>query len=711
MISTKAKKIALYAHSGDTNLQNLTTIDDFLADIRSGRWQDRVLKVRTAKNTEDKDRFKKSLPNVTISGVFVTREDSTIQTHSGYVAVDMDAKHGLENVLETRDKLAKDPYVYSAFISTSGKGLCVLVKVDPKAHREAYMWLSGYFQKKYGIHTDPVCKNLSRIRFVSYDPDVTINENAIQCPAEPQPKKERSPMKPYFFQSEDFERILKEIEEKGVDLTETYEQWMLCALALINKFEPDVAREYFHTISQQHSDYDPDNTDKKFDNLLDSNREVVTIDWFYWHAEKNGIKPYGKETELKLDFEVFKSEEERDPGVSPELVKRYLDEMPVVTKVKSFLKSKHSSYVFNQVTEELMADGIELTDRELNTFYVTIREKVDDKVQFDLVRRILFSDFVKQFHPFKDFVQDYIDNPLPNPKDYTGHIDNIIKAIRTDTPNAGIFIKKWLVSMVASAFGTISELVLVLCGDQKTGKTQWFKLILPEQLKEYRASLNWSGDKDEIIRMSRNLIMLDDEMGGKSQREEKQIKKITSIDQEKTRGAYKALDAKYKRIAIFCGTTNDEWFLSDSTGNRRFLPVHVLSMDFELFNSIDKGLLFFELYNEWKAGYDTSISDEEQKILDDISAEFTKPNTEEELVSKYLALPTKGAEISCMTATDIMGYLKKTHPWSIIRMNELGRALKHAGFVKVQRRQPGSKIRQWLYDVVQVITDFKDEEI
>jgi hypothetical protein len=359
MISIKAKKIALYAHSQDTNLQNLTTVDDFISDIKTGRWQDRVLKVRIQKTDAAKAEFKRKLPNVTISGVFVTREDSTLQTHSGYIAVDMDAKHGLEDVVGTRNKLAKDPYVYSAFISTSGQGLCLIVKVDPKAHREAYMWLSSYFQKKYNIHTDPSCKNLSRIRFVSYDPDVTINENAIQCPAEPKPKKERPPMKPYFFQSADFERIIKEVQEREIDLTSTYENWMLCALSLINKFEPDVAREYFHTISQQHPEYDSDATERKFDNLLESNREEVTIDWFYWHVERNDIKPYGKETEAQLDFEVFKDEEDRDPGISQDLVKRYLDEMPVVTKVKSFLKAKHKSYVFNQITEELTADGID----------------------------------------------------------------------------------------------------------------------------------------------------------------------------------------------------------------------------------------------------------------------------------------------------------------------------------------------------------------
>jgi predicted P-loop ATPase len=703
-MKVKSKKIALYPSHSVTDIKGSaqTDIDAFLADVTSGRWQDAVLKVRACKDPAGKKKLKEALPCVTISGIFIKRTNDTLDTHSGFIAIDIDH---LEDAPFIRDFISADPFVYAAFLSCSSKGVCALVKVDPKTHKEAYGYMSEHFYKNYAINTDPVCTNLARIRYVSYDPDLRLNPAAVICPAQPTPKAERK-QKQYLFRSEDFDRIIKEVEEKEIDLTSTYNDWMLCALALINKFEPETAREYFHLLSAQNPDYEPDKTDAKFDHLLKTNREIVSIDWFYWHVEKNGIKPYGKETEQELMFQVVQDDDTRSPEISKEFAKAQLDEMSTVAKVKLFLSAQHKEYVRNMITEELTGDGQEITDLELNSFYVKIRDIVDDKVQFDLVRRILFSDFVKQFHPFKDFIQIYLDNPPVNP---TGHIDNIIKAIVTDTPNAGIFIKKWLVSMVASAFGVDSELVLVFCGDQNTGKTKWFKLILPEPLKDYRASLNWSGDKDEIIRMSRNLIMLDDEMGGKSMREEKQIKKVTSIDKEQTRGSYKSMDAKYKRIAIFCGTTNEDWFLSDSTGNRRFLPIHVLSMNFDLFNSVDKGLLFFELYQEWKNGYDTNISEEEQKILDDISAEFTKPNTEEELISKYLSLPTLTSETERITPTDLYGYLKRMHPWSPIRMNELGRAMKKAGFVKTQRRTPGTKTRTWFYDVVKVNTEFKIE--
>lgn len=707
-MKVKAKKIAFYPNHSDKRLGATTTIDAFIEDIRSGRWQDNVLPVRIAKDDKAKKAAKDKLPNVTISGIFQDRDDDTLLTHSGYIAIDMDGKHGLEDPTAMRDKIAADPYVYSAFLSASAKGLCVIVKVDPKAHREAYMWMSGYFYKRYEIHTDPSCKNLSRIRYVSYDPDATLNANAIQCPAEPAPKKEQRPRKQYLFQSSDFERILKEALDNNIDLTATYNEWMLCALAFLNKFEPETARDYFHTVSSVHPDYDPSETDKKFDNLLDTNREVVTIDWFYWHVEKNGIKPYGRETEALLDFEVFKDPDERDDTISADLVQQRLEEMPMATKVKNFLKAQHKEYLQNVITEELTVDGTALNDKHLNSLYVKFRERVDDGLQFDFFKRILFSDFVRDFHPFQDFIDKYKDTPAPS-----GNIDKIIDALKTDTPHANIFIKKWLVAMVAHAFGHTTELILVLCGKQKTGKTWWFKLILPEELKEYRASLSWGGDKDEVIRMSRNLIMLDDEMGGKSNKEEKQIKKISSIDKEQTRGAYKSIDAKYKRLAIFCGTTNDDWFLSDSTGNRRFLPVHILSMDFELFNSVDKGELFYELYLEWKKGYDISISDEEQQILDDISAKFTKPNTEQELVAKFLNLPADSTDTVKMTATEIRGYLKRSHPYSNVNLIELGRALKKAGFESKQERVKGTNERLWLYSVVVVnneFTEYNDEE-
>lgn len=707
----KSKKIAFYNSKSDTKNPQLSDIDSFLENIKNGQWEDKIHALRTAQDADQEEKLKNALPCVTISGVFAERSDATIQTHSTYIAIDVDKQPQLTMTYpQLRDLLATDPMVYAAFLSSRGKGLCLIVKVDPKAHREAYAWMSLHFYKRYDINTDPSCVNLSRIRFVSHDPDLRINENAIPCPATPTPKSQKKEAKKFQHFDHEFERILDEVTIKQIDLTKTYNDWLFCGLAILSKYEEEPARVYFHRISEIHPDYDYDKTDQKFDNLLNSTRGEVPIDWFYNHIEKKGLKAYSKETEAKMVFDVISGSETEDPEnpaqtpIDKDIARQVLDEMPLVTKIKYFLKSKHTEYIHNEFTDELTAGDNPVTDRILNSFYVECREKIDDKTQFDLLKRILQSDFTKTFHPFKDFI-NHCETEY-TPEQAKGHIDRIIAALTSDTKYADLFIKKWLVAMVASAFGNMSELVLVFCGPQGTGKTEWFRRILPAVLSRYRATLNWSGDKDEIIRMSRNLIMIDDEMGGKSQREEKQIKKVSSIDKEQQRAAYKAIDEMFKRHAIFCGTTNDEWILSDPSGNRRFLPFYISAMDHALFNAVDKELLFYELYLEWQSGYPITLSIEDKKKLDEISSRFEKPHLEEELIGRFLSAPAEDKPGEYLTATDLMMYLKSAAPGMMIKLEKLGAALQKAGFMRKQKRMNGKL--PWVYHVVKQ-SDFTEQ--
>lgn len=708
----KSKKIAYYRNNTDTKNPRLSDIDSFLSDVKNGEWEDAIHAVRRSKTEEQKDTLKNALPCVTLSGVFAERSDSTIQTHSTYIAIDVDAQTHLNLTgPQLRDLLAKDIMVYAAFLSCGGNGVCALVKIDPKAHTEAYAWMSLHFYKKYNINTDPVCKNLSRIRYISFDPDLAINNASMICPATSAPKTKKKQSKKFHHTDAEFERIISEVITKQIDLTKTYQDWLYCGLSIQTKYEENIARTYFHQISEIHPEYDYDKTEQKFDNLLTSNRNEVPIDWFYNHIEKKGLKAYSKEMEAKLVFDAISGPVENDPTkpeqpvIDPEISRQLLDNMPLVTKVKHYLTSKHREYIKNEFTEDLTTDGELLTDAHLNSFYVECREKVDDKTQFDLIRRILHSDFVKSVHPFKEFIKNIEEHP---PVKTTGYVAQIIKALTADTEHSDLFIKKWLVAMVASAFGFPSDLVLVFCGPQGTGKTEWFRRILPAELSRYRASLNWSGDRDEIIRMSRNLIMIDDEMGGKSMREEKQIKKITSIDKEQQRGAYKSMDEYYTRAAIFCGTTNDEWILSDPSGNRRFLPVYISAMNHTLYNQVDKDALFYELYLEWKNGYPITLTDEDKKKLKEASARFEKPHMEEELVNRFLVLPEPGKEGEYLTATDVQMYLRREAPGMMIKIDKLGAALQKAGFIRKQKRING-KNPSWLYTVVKQQIDFTEQ--
>lgn len=715
-MKVKSKKIAYYDNKSNTKAPQPFDIDTFLSDIKNGRWEDQIHALRKTTDPTIQDTLKNALPCVTISGVFTERSDNTLQTHSTYIAIDIDKQPHLSITYpELRDLIAADFMVYAAFLSCRGQGVCALIKVDPKAHKEAYAWMSLHFYRRYNINTDPSCKNLSRIRFVSYDPDLKINPDATICPATPAPKSQKKEAKKFQHFDQEFDRIIDESIAKNIDLTKTYNDWLYCGLSILDKYDEETARVYFHRLSEMHPEYDYDKAEQKFDNLLTTTRHEVPIDWFYNHIEKNGLKAYSKETEAKLVFDAISDDEMNDTAdpaqipIDREIARQVLDEMPLVTKVKYFLKSKHpEGYVHNEFSDELTAGDITITDRHLNSFYVECREKVDDKTQFDLVRRILQSDFAKSMHPFKEFIaQCEHKYTLEQAK---GHTDRIIAALTSETAYSDLFIKKWLVAMVASAFGTPTDLVLVFCGPQGTGKTEWFRRILPESLSRYRATLNWSGDRDEIIRMSRNLIMLDDEMGGKSQREEKQIKKISSIDKEQQRGAYKSMDEYFKRHAIFCGTTNDEWILSDPSGNRRFLPIYISAMDHEKFNQVDKDLLFYELYLQWKDGYPITLSPEDKLKLKEAGARFEKPHIEEELISKYIFTPTdKNGEY--LTATDIQIFLREQARGLIIKLEKVGAALQNAGHIRRQKRINGKL--QWVYHVSKEsdFVEIKDEEI
>ena len=81
------------------------------------------------------------------------------------------------NSSATRRTLPKDPYVFAAFVSPSGNGLKVLVRVpaDPDNHVNYFNALQKHFDSP---HFDKTCKNLSRVCYESFDPVLYVNKNA-----------------------------------------------------------------------------------------------------------------------------------------------------------------------------------------------------------------------------------------------------------------------------------------------------------------------------------------------------------------------------------------------------------------------------------------------------------------------------------------------------------------------------------------------------
>jgi hypothetical protein len=91
--------------------------------------------------------------------------------------LDFDGYTKTKDLLEDKEKLSKNKYVYSVFISPSGNGLKVLVKIpaDPENHINYFNSLEKYFNSDY---FDKTSKNISRVCYESYDALIHVNENS-----------------------------------------------------------------------------------------------------------------------------------------------------------------------------------------------------------------------------------------------------------------------------------------------------------------------------------------------------------------------------------------------------------------------------------------------------------------------------------------------------------------------------------------------------
>ena len=102
--------------------------------------------------------------------------------------------------------------------------------------------------------------------------------------------------------------------------------------------------------------------------------------------------------------------------------------------------------------------------------------------------------------------------------------------------------------------------------------------------------------------MTENLIIMDDELGGKSKQDNMKLKNITSKQYFSLRRPYGDHNESILRLAVLCGTSNQLEILSDATGNRRIIPIEVLNINKVLYNSIDKKELFMEAFKLYKKG-------------------------------------------------------------------------------------------------------------
>jgi hypothetical protein len=173
-------RVSLYKNLYDTEGVSAPLIT-VLNSIKEGRWKKTIEAHRAG---EINAKMNGTLPAFTVGGVFhPKRTAENLYKHSGLMSFDLDDvsdKHSILNKLK-KDKLYE--YIYSIFISTGGRGLCLLVKyAEPKSPHEHKEYYTAFYEVLNASVGD-WCKldylpDISRLRFVTYDPELLLRDDS-----------------------------------------------------------------------------------------------------------------------------------------------------------------------------------------------------------------------------------------------------------------------------------------------------------------------------------------------------------------------------------------------------------------------------------------------------------------------------------------------------------------------------------------------------
>jgi len=375
-----------------------------------------------------------------------------------------------------------------------------------------------------------------------------------------------------------------------------------------------------------------------------------------------------------------------------------------------------------------------LTDKDINTMVCQCVTEKGVNISTNEMWTALKSDMVPAVHPLRAWLDglrpytadqpDWIDmvaqQVTVSPSPLSNSLENAASGYSLEFKGKELWracFKKWFVAMVASWMKdeVVNHTVLVLVGRQGIFKTTWLDNLIPPELRAYSSKLPLSGQisKDDRLRLCENGMLNIDELDAMCGREMNIVKSLLTSTDVNERAAYGRLKERRVRLASFCASTNKREFLTDITGNRRWLPFEVESIQ----NPFHTIIPYERLYAQAKALVEEGIFSywfdiEEMEVLEAHNEEFRAQENEEQLLPILFDVPAEGrgefmttAEISDRLAT--YGGIKK--PMSIRKLNAI---LEHHAFKAVRPYVDGKQVRGWLvYKRKQDEIEIKQKEL
>lgn len=175
-------KVTVFKNIFDTSEPLHVDVLEILKRIKDGNSAETVAKVRAAKNKDDANEIKKRLPSICFSGIFSKRQSEYLLEHSGLICLDLDGVSS-KQLIDVKTMICDDPFVFSCFVSPSGNGLKIIVKIHPdkSEHKGQFLALEHHFNEMlipFGLTLDKSGKDVGRVCYESHDADLYWNDES-----------------------------------------------------------------------------------------------------------------------------------------------------------------------------------------------------------------------------------------------------------------------------------------------------------------------------------------------------------------------------------------------------------------------------------------------------------------------------------------------------------------------------------------------------
>lgn len=544
-------------------------------------------------------------------------------------------------------KAIADPHTLLCYITMSGNGLRVIftyeiapefsgvpkdeeeVKKFEAYYQQAFYAGNAYYEKLLGAKADMQCKNITRLSGLAHDPEVFLR-----------PQSEVIPFTAEEISTAATAYVKQSKEDKQMQRIQTYFDTLIA---------PQLAKAKIEFRSGSHNDYVM-RVGYKLAERRFSKKVALR-----WAMQKFG-KDYS-DTEQVINSCFANASPHGKQGGSGD--NRGDSKTATVEEIKSFLDG-HISLRFNEITSrveyEIPADNTDthrfmpVNDRIVNSLWSQM--STITRVNIQDMYRVIESDYVPVFNPFKAYLNNLCKSVgVQDKKQSVGDRDYIQELAQTVRVKGGeqeqklwhLYLKKWLVGMVASWISddVVNNVILVLIGEQGAYKTTWFNYLLPPPLKQYfytKTNANRMS-KDDILTLAQYALVCCEELDTMRPAELNQLKAAVTMPSIDERAAYAHYHEHRKHIASFCGTDNNTQFLSDPTGNRRWLPFEVESILSPREHPFHYEGIYAQALSLYTSGFQYWFTKEEIQELNRHNKQFETPHLEHELVDLYFRRP------------------------------------------------------------------------